>query len=129
MFNIDSIHESIENKPTRSAWERGVKVYALELVDELAENIQGGYIDPKDIGNPVILDKAMLNGAADWNQYSEGGCSLCYDGDIAERLCTPSELKRKRGGELEPNSRESWLDVQARALYQAARWIKSAARA
>lgn len=129
MFNIDSIHERINNKPTRSAWERGVKVYALELADELAENIQGGYIDPEDMESPAILEKAMLNGAANWSQYSEGGCSLCYDGDIAERLCAPSELKRKRGGELQPNSRETWLDVQARALYQAARWIKRAARA
>lgn len=43
-----------------------------------------------------------------------------YDGDIAERLCTPSELRKTRGGELNPNCRESWLDVQARALYRAA---------
>lgn len=54
---------------------------------------------------------------------------LIYDGDIAERLCTPSEYKRKRGGDFQPNSRETWLDVQARALYQAARWIINAARA
>ena len=31
---------------------------------------------------------------------------MIYDSDIAERLCTPSELKRKRGDELPPNSRE-----------------------
>lgn len=61
----------------------------------------------------------MLNGARDWSEYSYGGCSLIYDGDIAERLCTPGELKRTRHGERRPNSREGWLDVQARALSQA----------
>jgi hypothetical protein len=61
----------------------------------------------------------MLNGAQDWDEYSYGGCSLIYNGDIAKRLCTPSELKRKRYGELNPNSRENWLDVQARALFRA----------
>lgn len=126
---VEKIRETIESKPARSAWDNGVKVYALELLDELAENIQGGYIDPEDLDSPALLKKALLNGAADWNQYSCGGCSLIYDGDIAERLCTPSELKRKRGGDLQPNSRETWLDVQARALYQAARWIINAARA
>ena len=129
MLTIEKIRESIDNKPVRSAWSRGVKSYAVELLDELAENIQGGYIDPEDLDSPALLKKALLNGAADWQQYSWGGCSLCYDCQIAERLCTPSELKRKRGGDLQPNSRESWLDVQARALSQAANCIINAARA
>ena len=126
---VEKIRETIENKPARSAWERGIKTYALELLDELAENIQGGFIGTEDTESPALLKKALLNGATDWAQYSWGGCSLCYDGQIAERLCTPSDLKRKRGGDLQPNSRESWLDVQARALFQAARWIINAARA
>ena len=128
-MTIRKIRETIENKPTRSAWSRGVKSYAVDLLDELTENIQGGYIDPEDLESLALLKKALLNGAADWNQYSWGGCSLICDGDIASRLCTPSELKRKRGGDLQPNSRETWLDVQARALYQASRWIINAARA
>ena len=129
MLTIEKIRETIETKPARSAWGKGVKVYALELLESLEEGIYGGYIDPADLESPELLKKAMLNGAADWAQYSWGGCSLIYDGDIAKRLCTPSELKRKRGGDLQPNSRETWLDVQARALYQAARWIINAARA
>ena len=129
MKTIKNMRETIESKPTRSAWDKGVKVYALELLESLEEGIDGGYIDPEDLESPELLKKALLNGAADWAQYSRGGCSLIYDGDIAERLCTPSEYKRKRGGDLQPNSRENWLDVQARALYQAARWIINAARA
>ena len=128
MLNIEKIRETIESKPVRSAWKRGVKVYALERLESLEDGINGGYIDAEDMGSPALLKKALLNGAADWDQYSWGGCSLVYDGDIAKRLCTPSELKRQRGGDLQPNSRETWLDVQARALYQAARWIINAAR-
>ena len=35
----------------------------------------------------------------------------------------PSDLKRKKGGELPPNREENWLDVQARALVQAKRLV------
>ena len=51
-----------------------------------------------------------------------------YDGDIAAALCTPSELKKTRNGERRPNSREEWLDVQARALHQAFLRMYSAIR-
>lgn len=68
----------------------------------------------------------MLNGADSWIQYSWGGCSLIYDGDIAERLCSPSELKKTRNGERKPNGNEEWLDTQARALYQASLQVASA---
>jgi len=104
----------IESIKTRSAWTAGVKTYALEMLSDL----EGDY-------SPA----ALLNGARDWVEYSAGGCALIYDCDIAERLCTPSDLKRKRGGDLPPNGCESWIDCQARALRQAARMIENAARA
>lgn len=106
----------LEAQKDRSAWNRGVNAYALELVEELEERAQYEGRDPQP---GKECREWMLNGAADWSQYSWGGSSLIYDGDIAERLCTPSELKKTRHGERRPNSREEWLDVQARALYQA----------
>lgn len=105
----------------RSAWGRGVTAYALELLDDIAEAIADGWLELDDLGSVEGRKRAMLNGAQDWGQYSWGGCSLIYNGDIAERLCNPSELKRTRGGEWRPNSREEWLDTQARALNQASR--------
>ena len=123
------IREEVEARTERSAWSRGVTAYALDLVDELEEATEGGYFDLSDIEAPKMVDRALLNGAADWNQYSWGGCSLCYDVQIAERLCTPSELKKTRHGERRPNSREEWLDTQARALYQAASRVKKSIRA
>ena len=103
----------------RSAWDKGVRVYADELLDELLDAIRGGWVDLDDMASDKLVRKALLNGASDWKEYSWGGCSLIYDQDIAERLCTPSELKKTRHGERRPNGREEWLDVQARALRQA----------
>lgn len=128
MKTINEIRTAIENKPARSAWERGVKVYALELLNGLAESIDGGYFDPVDLEEHRMLRAALLNGADNWKQYSDGGCALIYDSDIAERLCNPSELKRNYNGERNPNSRGTWLDVQARALAQAAQMITRAVR-
>ena len=108
------------SKPGRSAWSRAVHTYAVELVESLD--------DSADLSNETLLRKALLNGADDWQQYSEGGCALVYDADIAERLCSPSELKRVRGGERQPNARENWLECQARALGQAAALVRRAYR-
>ena len=119
-ITVSDIRESLLNYTQRSAWDKGVTEYALELVEQLGEQIRDGYFDELDLSDPKKVWAALLNGAADWSQYSWGGCSLIYDGDIAERLCCPSELKKTRNGERRPNSQEEWLDVQARALYQAA---------
>lgn len=122
----DLIRENL-NISTRSAWMRGVAQYAADLLGELDEAERGGWVDHDVYQSPALLRRALLNGASDWKQYSEGGCSMIYDAEIAARLCTVSELKLTRNGQREPNSRESWLDVQARALFQAAEIIVSTA--
>lgn len=113
----DLIYKRIEEKKYRSVWDRGVKEYALELVEELGEAIDCGYEYEEDLASPKLVEKMLLNGAQDWKQYSWGGCSLIYDGDICERVCTKKEFERYKGGNREPNKVEQWLDVQARALY------------
>ena len=123
MTNIEKLYQSIENEKQRSAWDRGVNEYALEMVEQLGEQIRDGYFDELDLSDLKKVRTALLNGAENWRQYGWGGCSLIYDSDIAERLCCPSELKKTRNGERRPNSREEWLDVQARALFQAANRI------
>lgn len=128
MTTTEKMKKALNEERTRSAWGRGVKEYAAELINELDEAIRGGWFDPADIGAPLMLKKQLLNGASDWHQYSWGGCSLIYNKDIAKRLCTPSELKRTRNGERKPNAREDWLDVQARALYQASALVQRIAR-
>lgn len=113
---LDKVAAELEAHKDRSAWGRGVNAYALELVEELRERAAYEGRNPEP---GKECREWMLNGAQDWNQYSWGGSSLIYDGDIAERLCTPSELKKTRHGERRPNSREEWPDTQARALTQA----------
>ena len=118
----DNIRETLEASKERSAWGRGVQAYAVDLVDNLQERAAYEGRNPEP---GKECREWMLNGAQDWNQYSWGGSSLIYDGDTSERLCTPSELKKTRHGELRPNSREEWLDTQARALYQACNRVSS----
>lgn len=113
---LDKVAAELEAQKDRSAWGRGVNAYALELLEELRERAAYEGRNPEP---GKECREWMLNGAQDWAQYSWGGSSLIYDGDIAERLCTPSELKKTRNGERRPNSREEWLDTQARALTQA----------
>ena len=117
-MNIEKTTKNIENLKERSAWMRGVKSYSLEILESL-EN-------PQELTNIEMLKKAALNGASDWQQYSEGGCALVCNADIAERLCNPTELKKTKGGEKNPNSRETWIDVQARALFKAWKLIREA---
>lgn len=111
--------KEINKKRSRSHWGRGVTLYVYELLDNIEQTKERA-------DNLKILQRQMLCGATSWVEYSEGACSLIYDGDICERLATPSEQKRKRNGKLQPNSRESWLEVQARALNQASNRIKRA---
>ena len=123
---LTASRERIERKPQRSAWNKGVNLYAFELLDSLEEFAEGGCLHAEDLADRKTRKKAMLNGAQNWQEFSWGGCSLIYNGDIAERLCTPSELKKTRNGERRPNSREEWLDTQARALFQASARVSAA---
>ncbi|HZK45083.1 MAG TPA: hypothetical protein VFD34_02475 [Clostridia bacterium] len=122
-MTINELKQAIASERPRSAWGLGVKVYAEELAEELAEAIHGGYFTEDKLTDRSELKKQMLNGADSWDEYSWGGCALVYDGDIAQRLCTPSEYARSNAGWRRPNSREEWLDAQTRALSQAASMI------
>lgn len=114
---LDVLNVLKEQKQPRSAWGKGVKHFAewlIEMQDDITQPIE----------NAGELEKLLLNGAEDWKQFSYGGCAYIYDKDIAKALCTPSELKRTKDGNRAPNIHETWLDVQARALYQAFWLIK-----
>lgn len=121
----DTIRAELNARHDRSAWDKAVTLYALDLL----EDIQWGANDVERLPiDGAELERWALNGASCWEQYSNGGCSICYNADIAARVCTTSELKRTDGGMNNPNSRETWLDVQARALYQACNRIRTICR-
>lgn len=118
MTKIEQLINEIKKRETKSAWSKGVTTYVLELLEQYTENFG------KNASTPSEID--LLNGADSWNHYSWGGSSLIFDYDIAERLCTPSELKKTSHGDRSPNKNEEWLDVQARALFQAANRLRGA---
>lgn len=121
---IADIRREIAERPVRSAWDKGCREYAIELFDELVEHRK--LTDQSELGENVT-EKELLCGASDWNQYSFGGCTLVYDGDICERLCTPKEAERLKYGERKPPLHDSWLDAQAAALKQAANIVRRVA--
>lgn len=119
---VDEMRKEAENLKTRSAWEKGVQLYVIDLLDTIEEYKE----DPKNIEELTNMMKNGADSGAKINKLyndclyaSHAGSYLIYDTDIAERLCNPTELKRTHNGERQPNSRETWLDVQGRAVYQA----------
>lgn len=112
---LQDLQKAIETiKEPRSAWGKGVKRYALFLIENRSDLDQNAPIETSR-----QLSELLLCGAANWGQFSWGGSALIYDTDIAKTLCTPSELRKTHNGTKRPNSREEWLDTQARALFQA----------
>jgi hypothetical protein len=110
-----------------SKWAQAVKEDAVHLLENFIE------WHGEDTAFSKDNVKELLNGAEDWKQYSYGGSAYAYDSDIARHYCTESELKKVGlidygngfySNPNPPNSKETWLDVQARALYQASELIK-----
>ena len=122
------IRERIAATKARSAWDNGVKFYAEWLLDKYEEANGWHYhqwlvrAEDSEFSPLPLNEKTLLNGARDWKEYSWGGCAFVSNFDICITLATPSEQRRANDGERRPNAREEWLDVQARALYQAA-WL------
>lgn len=127
MKNTQDIRKALNERKERSAWGRGVKAYAFDLLENVDER-QTYDADIIIAEEKKALECLLLNGTENWNEYSWGGCALIYNEDIAERLCSPSELKKTKNGQRRPNSREEWCDTQARALRQAFYMIYSIIR-
>lgn len=123
---LQKAREELNARKDRSAWDKGVTVYALEILDTIEERAE---FDGKEPADAATFKDYALNGASEprkpgdlfaaWLVASWGGSYLIYDYQIARRLCNNTELKRTNEGEKQPNRRENWLDVQGRALYQA----------
>lgn len=118
-IDLKKVRTCLETKKDRSAWDKGVTMYALDLLSDLEEWNDNGELDSVNLRDISELRPKLLNGANDWKHYSYSGSALVNNCKIAERLCNPSTLKRVDGGNKEPSRIETWLDVQANALAQA----------
>lgn len=121
MNNLETARKILETRRDRNAWNKGVTLYALDLLElELNEKEDAERITP-DLTRSQFTN-ILLHGAPNWGRYSESACvcALICDWDIAARLCTPSELKQTDNGHYNPSKDKTWYDVQALALAQAA---------
>ena len=110
-------------KKARSKWSKGVFDYVFDFFESVKNREE---YEHRAVSSINELKDWILNGTTGFTMYSYYGNALTTNYSIAHRLCTSSELKRTREGELNPNSNENWLDVQARALTQAWEIIKKA---
>lgn len=58
------------------------------------------------------LEKKLLMGAENWHKYSYAGFAYSYNSQIAETICTPSELKRYDYGKKCPKKFSDWCAAQ-----------------
>ena len=117
---IEKLAKKVAKTPARSAWKKGVRHCAEDLLQTVADIRSDKEL--KAVKNYGDLEKLALNGSKDWKQYTRNGTGMIWNEEIAETFCTPSELKRTKGGQLPPNGREDWMDVYARGMYQAS-WL------
>ena len=127
--NILAVANEVNNTKTRSAWSKGVQSYAFHILAQFEDWRR--FNESEGLECPELDEKTALNGASDWSAWAYGGCGLVYDYVIAERLCTPSEIRRlqyKTGAMRYPAPCTNWLDVEARAARQAWRMIAKVVR-
>lgn len=123
--NIVKTIEKIEGLKFRSTWQKAVQEDASWLMESLFDDHFDEIVnDTMTFEGMGDFEYVLRMGADTWKDFSEGGGALISDEDIAKHYCTASELKKTHNGEKAPNSRESWLDVQARAFWQAALLVK-----
>lgn len=93
------VYESIKDFDTPNA------KYAMELIEGLHGEAE---FNPAALDSYNSLEKALLNGADNWQHYSFSGCSLCYNSQIRERL------------NVDITDSEKLLKLQSHALSDAA---------
>ena len=81
-MKIGDIKAKIEKRMNDSKRDKIRATYALEILNDYENLYQRD--DGYNLNHENL--KQLLCGAKDWRQYSEGGCSLIYDGDIEERI-------------------------------------------
>lgn len=117
--NIQTVSNEVMNNKTRSAWSKGVKAYALEMLESFEEWRRFNEANGESV--PELDERTALNGADNWRHWAEGASGLAESYAILCRLCPPSEVKKGVRN-------IDWLEVEARAARQAWRMIAEAVR-
>ena len=135
-INLNWLVSQLSKEKVRSCWDRAVQSDAIDMIervlsdcDHIVDGVFSGTVSEflAAVVNHVGIINSKIETVYSCMPYikesSHGGNWLIYNDDIAAHYCTPSELKRvtHKDGTIRDhaNSREDWLDVQARAHYQA----------
>ena len=124
MITKQAVINELAKHEEHSAWMHGVVAYAGDILNRFSD-MDFGYLvyrcnrafSREDGADRLRMD--LCSPFNDWNVYSRE-LGLKDDKAIATRLCTPEELRRFDGGNIQPNGRTTWTDIQTRALYNAA---------
>lgn len=57
MTKFEKVRAALEARKDRSAWNKGVTLYALDLLDTLEEAARGGWVAIEDLNDGQILKK------------------------------------------------------------------------
>jgi len=87
-MKICDIKAKIMDRMNDSKRDKARATYALEILNDYENLYQRD--DNFNLNHENL--KQLLCGAKDWRQYSEGGCSLVYNGDIEERIGKGGDL-------------------------------------
>lgn len=135
-INLNWLVSQLSKEKVRSCWDRAVQSDAIDMIERVKSDC-GHVVNGVFSGTVSEFLAAVVNHVGIINskietvyscmpyikESSRGGNWLIYNDDIAAHYCTPSELKRvtHKDGSIRDhaNSREDWLEVQARAHYQA----------
>lgn len=97
-MKIDNIIAIIENEVCNTQEEKNINYYAVSHLEDVLNFLQYEDLDP-EIENIAKLDwsngsliKTILNGAKDFLQWSNGGCGLIYNYDLAKTLLAPEKF-------------------------------------
>lgn len=82
MKSYSDILAALEARKDRSAWNKGVTAYAINLLDQYQERAE---YEGREAASRKELEEWLLNGASTWGEYSWGGSALIYNGDVATR--------------------------------------------
>lgn len=118
-MNIKELKNKLETEQekARGTYQKAIYQYAFELVDNIADNYITTAEELEHLESIANLKERALNGATNWNQYSWGGCSLCYNFDILNRLFCKSIAKKYENADSVRG--RHLLDYQASALARA----------
>ena len=125
MNKIELVKLAKRAMPKRGRFYQGAAKYVSEILEHAG-------FEQGDLNQLSVTEfyARLLNGAGSWHHYSESGCALVANGEIAARLFYPYDVDRLRRKDFcIGDDCCAMINLQARALREAAEALSKAFRA